>query len=52
MSAMTRRNIFFPEEMWAQLLAVAIELSSREGKQVSVAEAMRRILERSLKRRG
>jgi hypothetical protein len=52
MSAMTRRNIFLPEEMWAQLLSVAVELTSREGKPVSVSDALRRILERSLKRRG
>lgn len=51
MSAMTRRNIFLPAEMWEDLQAYAIELTVKEGKPVSVSEAMRRILERSLKRR-
>lgn len=52
MSAMTRRNVFLPEELWDALQAYAIELTVKEGKPVSVAEAMRRILERSLKRRS
>lgn len=51
MTPMTRRNIFLPEEMWDQLQAYAIELTVKEGKPVSVSEAMRRILERSLSRR-
>jgi hypothetical protein len=49
---MTRRSVFLPEELWADLQAYAIELTVREGAPVSVSEAMRRILERSLKRRG
>ena len=52
MTAMSRRNLFLPDEMWADLQAYAIELTVKEGKPVSVSEAMRRILERSLKRRG
>ena len=41
-----------PEELWNDLQAYAIELAVKEGKPVSVAEAMRRILERSLKRKA
>jgi hypothetical protein len=52
MTAMTRRNIFLPEEMWNDLQAYAIELTVKEGKAVSVSEAMRRIMERSLTRRS
>lgn len=52
MSAMIRRNVFLPDDLWDALQAYAIELTVKEGKPVSVAEAMRRILERSLKRRG
>jgi hypothetical protein len=49
---MTRRNIFLPEALWNALQEYAIELTVKEGKPVSVSEAMRRILERSLKRRA
>jgi hypothetical protein len=52
MSAMIRRNVFLPDELWDALQAYAIELTVKESKPVSVAEAMRRILERSLKRRS
>jgi hypothetical protein len=48
---MTRRNVFLPDEMWQQLEEEAAELGQRAGKPVSVAEAMRRILKRSLSRR-
>lgn len=49
---MVRRTLFLPDELWDGLQAYAIELTVREGKPVSVSEAMRRILERSLARRG
>lgn len=52
MNAMTRRNVYLPDEMWDALQSYAIELTVKEGKPVSVSEAMRRILERSLKRHG
>lgn len=48
---MIRRNVFLPADLWDELQAYAIELTVDEGKPVSVAEAMRRILDRSLKRR-
>lgn len=51
MTAMTRRNIFISDELWADLQAYAIELTVKEGKPVSVSEALRRILERSIARR-
>ena len=51
MSAMDRRNVFLPAEIWDALTAYAVELTTKEGKQVSTSEAMRRILERALKRR-
>jgi hypothetical protein len=51
-SAMTRRNVFLPDELWDALQRYAIELTVKEGAPVSVAEAMRRILERSLRRRA
>ena len=50
--AMARRNIFLPDELWQQLTAYALELSQQEGRQVSTSEALRRILERAMKRRG
>lgn len=49
---MTRRTLFLPDELWNDLQAYAIELTVKEGKPVSVSEAARRILDRSLKRRG
>lgn len=49
---MTRRTLFLSDELWNDLQAYAIELTVKEGKPVSVSEAMRRILERSLKRRA
>lgn len=49
---MVRRNVFLPDELWDALQRYAIDLTVKEGKPVSVAEAMRRILERSLKRRA
>lgn len=51
MSAMVRRNIFIPQDLWDDLQAYAIELTVKEGKPVSVSEALRRILERSIARR-
>ncbi len=51
MTPMTRRNIFLPPELWDALQAYAIELTVKEGKAVSISEAMRRILERSIARR-
>jgi hypothetical protein len=48
---MTRRNVFLPDDLWDALTAYAVELSVKEGTQVSTSEAMRRILERSLRRR-
>jgi hypothetical protein len=47
---MTRRNVFLSDDVWAALTAYALELSAKEGKQVSTSEALRRILERALKR--
>jgi hypothetical protein len=49
---MTRRNLFLPDDLWAQLEARAVALSVKAGKPVSVAEATRRILERALKRKA
>jgi hypothetical protein len=49
---MTRRNVFLPDDLWAQLETYAVSLSVKEGKPVSVAEGVRRILERSMNRRG
>ena len=49
---MSRRQTFLPDGLWAQLEAYAVELSVKEGKPVSVAEGVRRILERAMKRRG
>ena len=51
MTAMGRRSVFLPATLWAALTAYAIELTAKEGKQVSTSEAMRRILERALARR-
>lgn len=48
---MVRKNVHLPEDLWRQLTIYALELSQQEGKQVSTSEAMRRILERALKRR-
>jgi hypothetical protein len=48
---MTRRNMFLPDWQWDGLQAYAIELTVKEGKPVSVAEAQRRINERFLSRR-
>jgi hypothetical protein len=44
--------MFLPDGLWAQLEAYAVALSVKEGKPVSVAEGVRRILERSMNRRG
>jgi hypothetical protein len=49
---MSRRQMFLPDGLWAQLEAYAVALSVKEGKPVSVAEGVRRILERSMNRRG
>jgi hypothetical protein len=49
---MSRRQVFLPDELWDALTDYALELSQKERTQISTAEAMRRILERSLKRRG
>lgn len=49
---MSRRQLHLPDDLWKALQQYAAELSMRAGKPVSVAEAARRILERSLKRRG
>jgi hypothetical protein len=48
---MVRRNVLLPVELWDALVDYALELSQKERSQVSTSEAMRRILERSLKRR-
>ena len=49
---MTRRNFHLPDSLWSDLEAYAAELGQRERKPVSVAEAVRRILKRSMKRRA
>lgn len=49
---MTRKHIHLADELWMQLERYAEELSERAGKPVSVAEAVRQILERAMKRRG
>lgn len=49
---MTRRNIHLPDKLWEALQEYADELMEYEGKPVSAAEALRRIVERSLKRRS
>jgi hypothetical protein len=49
---MTRRNLHLPDTLWRQLDEHAKALSVKEGKPVSVAEGVRRILERAMKRRG
>jgi hypothetical protein len=49
---MTRRNIHFSDQLWEQLEEYAEELTEKAGKTVSVAEAVRQILERSMKRRA
>lgn len=41
----------YDSALWEQAQSYALELSQQEGKQVSTSEAMRRILERALKRR-
>ena len=48
---MTRRNVHLPGSMWAGLERYAAELGAKEQKPVSTSEALRRILERYLKRR-
>jgi hypothetical protein len=48
---MTRRNLHLSDALWAQLEAYAEELSDKAGKTVSVAEVVRQILERAMKRR-
>jgi hypothetical protein len=45
--AMTRRNVFLPDELWDKLRRYAVELTAKEGTQVSTAEALRRIVERA-----
>lgn len=50
-SPMVRKQIFLPAELWEQVTAYALELGVKEGQQVSTSEALRRILERSMKRR-
>lgn len=49
---MESRTLRLPAPLWQQIEAYAADLSHRERKPVSVAEAIRRILERSMKRRG
>lgn len=49
---MVRRNVHLPPDLWTQVQSYAAELGQREGKPVSTAEAVRRILERAMKRRG
>lgn len=52
MPAMTRRNVFLPDSLWDALQYQAITLTVKEGKPVSVAEAIRRILEHATAPRG
>jgi hypothetical protein len=49
---MERRNIHLPNGLWRELERYAADLGARAGKPVSVAEAIRQILERSMARRG
>lgn len=49
--AMTRRNLHLSDALWEQLEEYAAELGYKQGKPVSVAEAIRQILERAMKRR-
>jgi hypothetical protein len=48
----TRRNIHLDDETWQGLEHYAAELGQKAGKPVSTSEALRRIVERFLKRRG
>lgn len=47
---MTKHQMHLPDEVWDGLKRYAAELSEREGRTVTTSEALRRILERSLKR--
>jgi hypothetical protein len=49
---MERKNIHLPTKLWEQLEEYAAELGTRARKPVSVAETVRQILERSMKRRA
>lgn len=49
---MESRTLRLPSDLWEHLEQYAAELGARRGKPVSVAEAVRQILERSMRARG
>jgi hypothetical protein len=50
MTGATRRNIWFPDDLWKRIEAAAAQEGAKRGKPVSVAEWVRTACEEKLER--
>ena len=46
---MTRRNMMYPDDLWAKILAKVADEGAKRGKPMSVAEWVRGVLEQAVK---
>jgi hypothetical protein len=49
---MVRRMVHLPGSLWEEIERYAADMGAKKGKPVSVAEAVRTVLQRAMKRRG